>query len=41
MARHKDENHIVFTSNLPEKNAVGACAFSAGTYPGVALRVAP
>jgi len=46
MARHKDEDHIVFTSNLLERHTVGACPLSSGalsdsTFPAVALRNIP
>jgi hypothetical protein len=43
MARHKDEDHIVFTSNRRKRNAVGACtlssrALSERAFPAAALR---
>src|SRR4029077_14451305 len=37
MARHTDDDHIAFTSNLFERNPVGACAFSSSAPPCIAL----
>ena len=39
MARHKakDEDHIVFTSNLSKRNPVGACALSSRAPPCIAF----
>ena len=40
MARHKDEDHIVFTSNLLKRNTVGACTLSSRALSERAFPVA-
>ncbi len=39
MARHKDEDHIVFTSNLLKRNTVGACTLSSRALSGRPFRL--